>query len=242
MKILKALVPVAAAAGILFSTAAASASTTHPAFIFGDAHSITHVVADPDSGGNGNWALDNFWRSASVSVPVTTPLADCGAGATACYSYTATITDRGAFATIPGAFTPNQGGLNAGRHIDGVVRGSMSGYGDFGTFYADAKPSTALNAGVPFLIVGSPASSLFPERLFPAGTTFEGLNEAVWSYGYTAHVTHWVPVLRWVTICKHGHRIHVLRTVWVRCTVTQHWTDAYNNGGGQSLTAGNITG
>jgi hypothetical protein len=246
VKILKALVPVAAAAGILFSAAAASASVPH-GLVFNDPHSLTHVVADPDSGGNGNWALDNFWRSASVKGGAIAPLSDCAAGATACYSYTARISDRGTFVTIPGAFTPNQGGTGAGSHIHGIVRGSMSGYGYFGTFYADSKPAAALyphafNAGVTPFIVGSPSSSTFPERFFPAGTTFEGLNEGVWGYGYTARVTHWAPVLRWVTFWRYGHPHHVLVTVWERHTVTQHWTDAYNNLGGQSATAGNITG
>jgi hypothetical protein len=240
LRITKWLVPVAAAIGIIASAGAASASTA--GLQMGDAHSVTHVSADPDSGGNGNWAMDNFWRSASLSVPQTAPLTDCAPLSTACYAYTASLSDSGSFTTIPGAFTPDQGGADAGKVISGTHTGSMHGYGDFSTFYANSLPSHAPNAGVPYSITGSPDSSQFPARMFPAGTTVTGLNEATWSYSYELAIRTLVPVHYWTWVKVHHHWIRVLRVRWEIRYSVQHWTDAYDNGGGQSAGAGNITG
>lgn len=220
---------VAAGAVALAGVSSASASTNfRRGIVMGDAHALTRIVADPDSGGNGNWAYDNFLRSSRVFYQGSAPLADCVAGATVCYAFTATIQDQGVSVLIPGAFAPNQGAPFTGQLIRHRGLATMRGYGDFTTFYADAMPSAHL---VPHFISGSPDSSAFPGRFFPAGAV-SGLNEATWSYGYLlpvrAHVLVWS---RWL------HR-------WVRVTVTryQHWTDAYNNDGGQVPAAGQITG
>ena len=75
-----------------------------------------------------------------------------------------------------------------------------------------------------------------------ASATVTGLNEAVWSYSYALPVRTLVPVHYWTWIKVHHHWILVERTRYAVHTAVQHWTDAYDNGGGQSATAGNITG
>jgi hypothetical protein len=176
-----------------------------------------------DSGGNGDWAKDSFVRVLTVTQQTATvPPADCSPTATVCYAFTASLKDAGSFRTISGAYTPNQGGADAGEHIRGVVQGQMVGSGDFATFYATALPSARL---VPLFNTGDANPSyLWPELAFPAGTVFAGLNEDPWGYSYTAKV---VTGLR-------GHSV----------VQTQRWADTSDlaNDGGQGPTAGNITG
>jgi hypothetical protein len=103
----------------------------------------------------------------------------------------ATLTDtNGTFSTIGGAFTPNQGAPFTGDHIRGLVHGSMSGTGDFGSFFATALPSARL---VPeFNFGASNPSDTWPELFFPPGTTFAGVSEGVFSYTYRAPGQRWV--------------------------------------------------
>ena len=178
----------------------------------------THLANRLDSGGNGDWARDNFTRVATVSSQGSVLPINCGTSTGPCYKYTASLKDSGRFTTIVGAFTPNQGAPNTGMLIAGQVKGQFKGYGQFTTFYATATPKTQL---VPKFVNGSPAgteSSTWPTLFFPTGTTIVGVNEATWGYFYTAHVRHH----------RHG--------------VKQHWADTWNNGGGQNPMDGNITG
>ena len=92
------------------------------------------------------------------------------------YMYYATISDTGTFRDMPGALTPNQGGHNAGKHLrPGQVSGPMSGFGQWGVFYASAKAHKGL---APSVLKGKVndayPSSTWPELAFPAGTTFAG--------------------------------------------------------------------
>lgn len=179
----------------------------------------THLSARADSGGNGNWALDNFTRVASVTSQGRVPSVNCGASYTGpCYAYTASLKDSGRFTTIKGAFTPNQGAPYTGTLIASRVKGQFKGYGTFTTFYATAKPKAQL---VPKFVVGNPPgdeSSNWPNLFFPSGTTLVGVNEATFGYFYTAHVRH------------HHH------------AGKQHWADTSANGAGQLPADGNITG
>jgi hypothetical protein len=226
MNILAKLIPagvLAAGLPLLASTAASASQAAQPAV---SPHSITAITAmlnRDDSGGNGNWAKDSFVRVLTVTQQkATVPLADCSPTATVCYAFTASLKDAGSFRTISGAYTPNQGGADAGEHIRGVVQGQMLGAGDFATFYATALPSARL---VPLFNTGDANPSyLWPELAFPAGTVFSGLNEDPWGYSYTAKVQTGV----------RGHSV----------VQTQRWADTSDlaNDGGQGPTAGNITG
>lgn len=188
---------------------------------------VTRMINRDDSGGNGNWAKDDFTRTLAITeVPGTVPLTDCSATATTCYAFTASLNDQGTFRTIPGAYTPNQGGTNAGDTIRGVVSGQMQGSGDFATFYATSLPNMHL---VPRFNVGDTnPSSTWPELAFPGGTTFTGLNENPWGYFYSARVL------------VHHHR----GWWWHRRYEIQRWADTSvpANDDGQGATAGNITG
>ena len=136
---------VAASAALSFAAAgAASASTAFPHPHSQDVTATTHLTHRLDSGGNRNWATDDFTRHATITPDGTAPLADCSPTATTCYAYTASLKDDGTFTTINGAFTPNQGGADAGDLITAKVTGRMSGYGDFTTFYATTKPVAQL--------------------------------------------------------------------------------------------------
>ena len=146
-----------------------------------DALRTTHLTDRPDSGGNGNWAADDFTRHATITPDGTAPLADCSPTATTCYAYTASLKDDGTFTTINGAFTPNQGGADVGDLITATVTGRMSGYGDFTTFYATTKPSAQF---VPQHVERQrmTRSYLWPDLFFPSTATVTGVNEATWGY------------------------------------------------------------
>jgi hypothetical protein len=196
---------------LLASTA--SAATNHRHGVQHTYTAVTRLSHRSDSGGNGNWALDTFTRTAKVVLRGTAPLSDCGVASGACYAYTASLNDRGDWATIAGAFTPNQGAPYTGDTISGSPHGDFRGYGLFGTFYATTLPNTHL---VPRHLVGdSDPSYLWPTLFFPASATLAGTgNENDWGYTYR-------------TTSAHLH---------------QQWVDASFNGGGQVPAAGNITG
>jgi hypothetical protein len=210
--------------------ASASAATNHTTT------AVTHITNRYDGGGNGNWAYDSFNRT--LTIEYLGKSADLAYAATP-YMYTAQLKDTGTFRDIPGAFTPNQGGHDAGKVLRPTqVTGAMNGFGDFGVFYSSARvnsPHTYANEGVPIRLRGviqnglpQFASPAWPELAFPAGTTFSGVNEAWWGYTYQVPAT-----VRTVTI--HGVK-HVIRTK------AQNWVDAAWNGDGQLPHDGNITG
>lgn len=70
-----------------------------------------HIVADPDSGNAGNWALDTFSRRIQVWESTSTP-----------GTYCAQTTDNGTFTTISGANSPE-----SGSPLAGVVSGTFTG-------------------------------------------------------------------------------------------------------------------
>jgi hypothetical protein len=150
------------------------------------------MINRPVSGGNGNWANEDFLREAEIGTQTVVAASNCGLSATTCYRITgATLTDAfGTFKSVSGAFTPNQGAPSTGGHITGVVTGPMSGTAEFGTFFATALPSAD---GVPEVSVGSAnPSSTWPELFFPPGTTFTGLAESAFSYTYRGDGEQWV--------------------------------------------------
>lgn len=190
-------------------------------------HTVTATTTlhnRPDSGGNGNWATDNFTRTLQLHYLGKD---NSPAHASAPYMYWATVSDHGTFRDMPGAFTPDQGGSDLGKILrPGQVTGPMNGSGSWGMFYSSAKANKAyVPASLPSSQNTNPAysSPVWPELAFPAGTTFNGMNESAFDYTY-----HAVPVVN----AKH-----------VIIRYKENWEDAsFNNAGQLPRGDGNITG
>ncbi len=105
----------------VISAGAAAAATAQPVHQH-HATTATAVVSLPTSpvkGGGGNWAFAKVTRTITV-----TRVARVNHHV---YKYSALVTDKGTFVTIRGALTPNQLPPFAGRHIHGVVSGTVYG-------------------------------------------------------------------------------------------------------------------
>lgn len=219
--VLTAITAAAAGAAIVAFPVAASAAP-HPHAV----RASTLLTNRGDSGGNGDWALDRMDRT--LTITQTGP-----------HTFTAAVRDTGSFTTIRGAFTPNQGGTDAGKHIRGRVSGQVNGAASY-SFTATTEPSARL---VPSRENGDPATTAestsdWFEQAFPAGTVFGGAGIGNWNWAYAGKVT--VTKYRSVTVYRHGHKVHVI--VPYRATRTQRWDDGISNNGGQTTAAGNITG
>lgn len=207
----------------------------------------TYLTNRPDSGGNGNWADDTIDRTITITETGHN-------GGT--YDYTAVLKDTGTFKTINGAFTPNQGAPNTGRHIKGADEGQMSGTADF-TFTATKQPNSGSNLGVPTTENGAAqttpeTTSDWYEQAFPTGTQFGGTGIGTWSWTYTWQAPtsgygngywqayrvyrhhHWTTIRNWVNSQQPGGQ--------QQGGGTQKWTDASSNNDGQLPGDGNITG
>ncbi len=189
---LAAALAASALAVALAGTAPALASAKPAAVHHPKVSAETLMTNRPDSGGNGDWANDEFTRKVTIDQQTPTAAINCGVTATQCFLIAgAKLTDTdGTFTTISGAFTPNQG-LHPGAHITNVVSGKMSGNGEFPSFYASELPDAHM---VPATNDGSAnPSSTWPELAFPAGTLFAGLTETTFSYTYHhGALQHWV--------------------------------------------------
>jgi hypothetical protein len=232
-----------AAAAVIAGAGAgvANAATVHT---HGVTTAVTRITNRYDGGGAGNWAYDTFGRTLTIDylghVTAAQIAADPALAATP-YEFDATLTDAGTFKDIPGALTPNQGGHDAGRVLGpDQVTGTMTGTGQFGLFYASARPNSArtfANSGVPIRLRGPVQNALYPsytwpELAFPSATTFADLNESGFAYYY--HVpAETVTSVRWV----HGHKVTTHRTLRA-----QNWADTAWNADGQAPGDGNITG
>jgi hypothetical protein len=216
---------VAAFAGIAFG----AVGTTAHAATFAASRTVTATTQlhnRPDGGGNGTWAYDTFSRT--LQLHYLGKSAD-PSHAAAPYMYWAQINDKGTFKDMPGAFTPDQGGADAGKVLRPTqVTGPMSGEGQWGLFYSSARAHSALvPVSIPASLNGNAAyaSPVWPELAFAPGTVFVGLSESFYNYNYQA-----VPKV--VTIG--GHKVTVY---------SQHWEDSSFNGDGQLPRGdGNITG
>jgi hypothetical protein len=173
---------------------------------------VTTVTNDADSGNHGDWAVDTFSRTMTVTRHGAVAVANCGGtatnGITTCYYYTATLADTGSFQTTQGALSPN-----AGTKISGIVSGTVNGGSAFEFYATSGSPSTSYVPATDDASTGKyPPSSAWPEVFFPQGTLFAGMNEINWSYTYVAANT------------------------------CETWVDAYNNGDGAQPADGDITG
>jgi hypothetical protein len=224
------------AAGIPLGLAASSASaaTHHPLT------ATTKIVNRLDNGGNGPWAHDTMTRTATVNFlgKVTQAMVDANpalAPYLGTFMYNGSIQDKGTFKDIPGAFAPNQSGHNLGKHLRPTqVSGPMTGSGYWGVFYASQK---AHNGLVPQQLRGAHLNSLYPssvwpELFFPAGTTFQGVNEGAYDYNYQA-----VPHTKYVVKTVNGKRV-IVKVI----KFAQHWEDSSWNNDGQLPRDGQILG
>jgi len=230
----------AGALGVLATAGATAASAaTTPAHQGRPVTAVTKIVDRLDGGGNGPWAYDSFKRVLTENYlgKVTPEMVAANPALTpylGMYMYNAQVTDTGTFKDMPGAFTPNQ--YRAGQHLRPVqVSGPMSGYGQWGVFYASQK---AHNGLAPSLLRGAKVNSLYPSNdwpklAFPNGTIFAGYNgETAYDYNYQA-----VPFTRYVVKTVNGKHVIVKVTGF-----RQHWEDSAFNGDGQFRADGNILG
>jgi hypothetical protein len=204
--VIKAATAVAAFVGALGLAIPAASAAPSPAVT-----ARTQLSNRGDGGGNGDWATDAMTRTLTI-------IHTGGA------NYVATITDTGRFVTIPHAFTPNQGGADAGLRIAELLPGTFTGKASY-SFTANRRPQASLvpraESGTPS--AGPSTTSLWYEQAFPAGTTFGGTGITTWGWSYSATA---------VTFGRSGG--------FSLCA--QKWSDASNNNGGQDANSGNITG
>lgn len=137
----------------------------------------TQLTNRPDSGGNGDWALDSIFRTLNIQLV---------GGTSGHWDYVATVTDLGTFRTINHAYTPNQGTPYHNERIAQVTAGRMSGNTTY-VFTASSLPDMNL---VPKTETGAPAANspqttgYWFEQAFPAGTTFGGPGELGYTWFY----------------------------------------------------------
>lgn len=112
----------------------------------------TKVTNDPDSGGNGNWAIDSFTRTVTVRRVGEVAVTNCPAGAEVCYLWDYAFADSGTSAVIVGASSPGVGGLPLYAPETALMRGGTTG----GQFYTNRANAYA--------------------RFVPASHNYHGLN------------------------------------------------------------------
>lgn len=145
-------------------------------------NATTALTDRHDSGHSGDWSVESFVRSASITRQHASAASKCGASATVCWFYTGTITDSGSGLSIDGASSPE-----AGTAINGRVSYTFTGGSSF-EFYAD---SDAPNASLmPAGLTGNGQStSTWMHQFFPGGTHFASDSEPKWGWTYAAAAT-----------------------------------------------------
>jgi len=178
----------AVAAGALAVPLAASAATPlhaagHPAPV----SASTAISNRPDSGNNGDWALDNFTRTVTITLVGEVAQSNCG-GPTAtghCYLWDEKIDDFGHFTAQAGDLSPR-----AGTTLDRTLTGSFTGGTTSGQFFSSWK--TAKATLVPATEndqsedpTGKHTTSQWAEQFFGASAQFAGESLVNWLWTYT---------------------------------------------------------
>jgi hypothetical protein len=204
LAVLAVPVIIAGTAAVAFTASAADAAPGVTA--------VTHIRNAPDSGNNGTWAYDNYARTLRITLDSPQPPTGVPAGD---FAYSATVTDRGTFSAIVGAYTPNQ-------VVPGVkIAHSVSGSDDGGASYVVYAPKTdALTGNVPGALnldfaaaTGDQTTTNWPAQAFASATGV-------------------------VVTYAHGGD----GWSWTYRTACQAWTDSGFNGDGNLAHDGNITG
>lgn len=175
---------------------ARSAITTPPA----SATASTVILHRPDGGNNGNWAQDDFTRTAYIHRAGPAGLANCPGQSTGhCYTWTFKITDSGHFITEPAGGPPAYNGLSprTGTALLTQVIGSFSGGTKTGTFFTDTQaPNSSLVPATEddgdALPTGRQTTTNWVEQFFGPAAVFNsaanpgGPDLGDWSWTYTA--------------------------------------------------------
>ena len=216
MRAARIAITVLAAGAAIAATAESASAAPHPAPA-GTYTATTHLTNRPDGGAVGTWALDDMTRTLTIKVT----------GTPGHYTDTATVTDEGTFAVIPGALTPNQApGRYAGDRITAhpaVWLALVNGTAHY-AFTSTALPSSLPNLGVPRTENGGAGTDeqttgdWYAQAFGPAAVVSQDGILNNWGWDYTAFVVH-------------GAGLGI-----------QEWTDSAANGGGNLPGDGNISG
>ena len=215
----KLVITAATAAGmVLGSYAVASASPVpHPAHVRAAAPghvrsgipytrtATTKVSDDPDSGAHGNWSIDTFTRTMSVTRVGEVAVTNCPAGAVTCYLWDYNFKDTGSSAVITGASSPGVGGVT----LYAPETATMNGGSLNGQFYTNRKnayarfvPATHNDKGVN--ATGLYTSGDWPELFLTRhGTLYSNITEGStegWTYTVNFGADKACPVYagRWI--------------------------------------------
>jgi hypothetical protein len=105
-------------------------------------HTVTtQVQFDPDSGDSGNnWGLDSYTQVFTLHRVKEVATSDCGAGASRCYLYDYSISDKGVTQTIPGQDSPENPAFQSPVLTEDVVENVLfSGGTNDGQIYSSYK-------------------------------------------------------------------------------------------------------
>jgi hypothetical protein len=158
------------------------------------ASAVTTLHARPDSGFSGdNWANDALTRTSAVTeTAADTVLADCGAAAVTCFSYTGTISDTGFAFAVTGAVSPGAQAVPVKGTPSAVVTGAatVSFHSSSNAPDAALMPASLNGAGS-----AEQSTANWAEQFFPAGTTFGSgpvLPTWKWTYVDPADCQTWI--------------------------------------------------
>ena len=229
---MRKLLLIGAPAALAVAAAAPLTATTAQATIPpGTVTAVTVISHRPDGGNAGNWAQDNFKRTATVHRVGQAGLSNCPGSTTGhCYAWTFKIADSGHFTTEPAGGPAAYNGLSprTGAQLDLAVTGTMSGGTHSGTFFTDTQaasatvPATEDDADA--LPSGDKTTTNWVEQFFPAGAVFNsganpgGPDLGNWSWTYTLPFGADAQ-------CKND---------------SYRWVDSSSNGGGSVNTDGDI--
>ena len=173
---------------------------------------VTTLTNRPDSGGGGNWALDQITRDSSITY--------VGLTASGLHAYLGSVADTGSFVAFPGNLTPNQT-LDHGEAIGDSLTGSL-----FGVWGQELTSSAPYSQPPPATVNGvADPSSTWESLFFPPSATVT-FTDAIPNSSPVGDALDWA----WQYTSKADN-----------CGNAETWLDANNNSGGQDSTAGDIT-
>jgi hypothetical protein len=189
----KAFVIIASASAVVpVTVAAASASAAVKPAATVQATATTTISNRPDGGVQGDWALDNFTRVATVKLVGEVAATNCPNSDTGhCYLWNATIKDTGHFTTIAMALAPRVGVLD--RQLTGIMAGGAPNeqfYSSWKTPKASRVPTTENDNGQD--PTGKKTTTNWVEQFFGASAVFNSAANpggpdlgTKWSWTYT---------------------------------------------------------
>lgn len=190
--IIRFAVSIATSAVAIIGLSAAATSSTAASTVSAITQVTDHPVSSEALHANyGDWAYDNFTRTATVHLVGPTADSNCSPTATTCYSWTGKLKDAGTFTTVVGQADPGQviGPSTQEQALTGSLKGGTSGI----AFYATSNDAEA--SRVPTMISGPVSGEQttinWVEQFFPAGTAFNSSGNSgapdlgSWSWTYT---------------------------------------------------------